>query len=226
MQWLKMILSLTGIGLLVACGGSGAVRVKPMAFREVCKQTEDTAAKETENLQDRLIAMGMQLGVTVEEDPSLTRSYVVPTDCAVDFGGVGRIKVCGLTTEELTKKIKAVLERDFFQKATVTVTIESVYTPTAADGVVYVLGEVNRPGPMRLPAGEYFTVTKMIIAAGGFSSFARGNAVRVVRYCNDGLKYETVINVKRIMKNGEFEKDVPLQPTDWIIVPQRLFSFF
>lgn len=203
-----------------------AITVSPMAFREVCKSAAESETAITgSNLQQRVIATGMQISVTVNEDSTLNRVYSVPANCSVDFAAVGRITVCGLTTEEVSAKIKTALERDYFAHATVTVMIESMFTPAQGVGIVYVLGEVGRPGPMQLPP-DNFTVTKAIIAAGGFTPFARGGHVLVVRYCEDGRKYQTHLDVLRIMKNGEFENDVPLRPNDWVIVPQKLVSFF
>ncbi|MEI6085440.1 MAG: polysaccharide biosynthesis/export family protein [Verrucomicrobiota bacterium] len=225
---LKTMVMVSVVALACAC--SDAIRVKPQVFREVCKDAPigGTTSDVSSNLQPQVIAAGMQISVSVAEDSSLNRAYTIPFGCGVEFAGVGRIRVCGLTTDELTAKIKAALERDFFQHATVEVAIESVLASTPDRpqvGVVYVLGAVGRPGPMQIPESD-FTVTKSIIAAGGFSLFAKGNNVKVVRYCEDGRKYETYIDVSGIMKNGDFERDVPLRDKDWVIVPQKTFSFF
>jgi protein involved in polysaccharide export with SLBB domain len=88
-----------------------------------------------------------------------------------------------------------------------------------------VLGSVNRPGPLLLPADEHFTVTKAIIAAGNLSTFGNGGAVKLIRYGESGKKYETMVNVTRIMKRGEFEKDIRVRNGDWIIVPEKLVNF-
>jgi len=143
----------------------------------------------------------------------------------VELSAVGRIAACGLTTDELAAKIREQLERDFFQKATVSVFIESVLSSERPGGVVYLIGDVNRPGPLLLPRDEEFTLTKAIIAAGGFTQFASSSSVRVLRYCEDGKKYDTFVNVDRIMKNGEFERDIPLRANDWVIVGQKVISF-
>ena len=228
-------------GLLVACGSHDVIRLSPEAFQQVCKDSETAEAApvtaDSTNIQQNVISIGMQISVTVGEDSSLNRTYPIPPNCTLDIAAVGRIKVCGLTTDELTAKIKTVLERDYFTHATVTVAIETQtsgnnVTPAAptgnpaAAGIVYMLGEIGRPGPMQLPPTEEFTLTKAVIAAGGFTTFARGDHVRVIRYCGTGRKYETFVNVARIMKRGEFEDDLPLRPNDWVIVPQKVISFF
>jgi polysaccharide export outer membrane protein len=228
---LKTLVLMSVVALVCACNPN---RVKPEVFREICRRAPvgEVVSDTNTNLQPRVIAAGMQISISVAEDSSLNRTYSVPPGCAMDLAGVGRVRVCGLTTDELTAKIKAVLERDFFQRATVEVNIETVVSPersgpigVGGPAVVYVLGAVGRPGPMQLPSGDDFTVTKAIIAAGGFTTFASGDKVKVVRYCEDGRKYETIINVSGIMRNGDFERDVPLRDKDWIIVPQKMFSF-
>ncbi len=175
------------------------------------------------NLKPRLIAPGMEISVSVGEDRSLDKNYVVPPSGMVDFAGAGKINCIGLTADELAQKIRAPLERDYFQKATVNVTIETV--AGSGGGVIYVIGNVNRPGPLLLPKDEPFTVTKVIIAAGNFAAFANETSVRMIRYDESGKKFECRVNVAAIMKNGDFEKDVPVQNGDWIIVPEKMFSF-
>jgi len=220
------------VGLLAACRSNETIYLSPKAFQEVCKDVAELdTSGDASNTQKNVIGTGMQVSVAVAEDASLNRVYPVPPGCMLDLAAAGRIKVCGLTTDELATKIKATLERDYFTHATVTVTIEGTQggvTGSFTNGVVYVLGEVGRPGPLQLPTmDESFTLTKLIIAAGGFTTFARGNHVRIIRYCGGAeRKYETHVDVERIMKNGEFEDDLPVRAGDWVIVPQKFVSFF
>jgi polysaccharide export outer membrane protein len=174
------------------------------------------------NVRPRIIAAGMILSITVEEDRSLSRQIVVPNSGAIDYPPLGRLEVAGLTPDEVAQQIKTQLERDYFKTATVRVAIEG---SAVGGGVVYVLGSVNRPGPLLLPNDERFTVTKAIIAAGNLATFGNGGKVKLIRYDEAGKKYETIIDVTRIMKRGEFEKDIPLRNGDWIIVPEKLINF-
>ena len=228
----RIIVMLGMVGLLAACRSNETIYLSPKAFQEVCKDVgELETSGDASNTQKNVIGVGMQVSVAIAEDASLNRVYPVPPNCMLDLAAAGRVKVCGLTTDELATKIKATLERDYFTHATVTVAIEGTQGGAAGsftNGVVYVLGEVGRPGPLQLPAmDESFTVTKLIIAAGGFTTFAQGSHVRIIRYCGGAeRKYETFVNVERIMKKGEFENDLPVRPNDWVIVPQKMISFF
>jgi polysaccharide export outer membrane protein len=189
--------------------------------------TVDTNATTGTNAKPRVIVPGVSISVTVDQDHSLDHVYVVPISGAIDFVPLGRVQAEGLTADEVAQKIKEGLEKDYFQEATVTVAIESALATggSGAGGVIYVIGNVNRPGPLLLPKDERFTVTKAIIAAGNFATFANGGKVQLIRYDKTGKKYLTYIDVDRIMKRGEFEKDIQVQDGDWIIVPEKLINF-
>ena len=188
----------------------------------------DANATTATNAKPRVIVPGVTISVTVDEDHSLNRAYLIPNSGAIDYPPLGRIVVEGLTPDEVAQKIRESLEKDYFQKATVTVAIEmspATVGGAAGAGVIYVIGNVNRPGPLLLPKDEKFTVTKAIIAAGNFATFANGGKVQLIRYNAGGKKYVTYIDVDRIMKRGEFEKDIQVQNGDWIIVPEKLINF-
>jgi protein involved in polysaccharide export with SLBB domain len=220
--------------LLVAamgCSSGNVTYLTPAKFvkRFALQTPSETGTNATDlNLKTRLIAPGMLIHVSVDQDHSLDKDYTVPANGTVEFQAAGRMNCLGLTTDELAQKIRAILERDYFQTATVEVSIEAMPGSSSnggGGGVVYVIGNVNRPGPLLLPKDEAFTVTKVIIAAGNFAAFANGSKVRLIRYDENGHKYECAVDVAGIMKAGDFDKDVPVQNGDWIIVPEKMFSF-
>jgi protein involved in polysaccharide export with SLBB domain len=233
---MRIILVLCLLVTLMSGCASDTTWLDPKGFQlhfagDTVESTAVTNEASDVSLKPKSISPGMQLTVTIEEDQSLNRAYAVPPNGVVEFVGAGRISVTGLTAEELAKKIKAPLERDYLQKATVAVSIDvaggapSVATGGVGGGVVYVIGNVNRPGPLQLPREDVLTVTKVIIGAGGFGTFAKSSAVQLIRYDKSGRKYATRINVARIMARGEFEKDVSVQNGDWVIVPEKMFNF-
>jgi polysaccharide export outer membrane protein len=95
----------------------------------------------------------------------------------------------------------------------------------ATRGVVYLLGEVARPGAVGLPMNQETTVAKTILNAGGLGRFANDARVRILRTGPDGSKQTLNVNVGRILKTGSFEEDVPLMDGDVVIVPERMLTF-
>ena len=172
----------------------------------------------------RKATAGMIMTVTVDEDASLNRQYVIPTTGVIEFPPVGRFPVEGLTAEQISKQIEKALEKDYFQSATVRCAL-ATQAAGGGGGVIYVMGSVGRQGPLLLPKNDRFTVMRAILAVGGCGQFGNCGKVRVIRYGPDGKKYETRINVERIMKTAEFEKDMEVRDGDWLLVPEKWFNF-
>lgn len=86
---------------------------------------------------------------------------------------------------------------------------------------VYLLGEVNRPGAMALNPGPNATVARLILDYGGMTQFANPGKVQIQRTAPDGSKKAMMVDVGRILKQGTFEEDVPLQDGDVVIVPEK-----
>ena len=117
--------------------------------------------------------------VTVQEDPSLDGSYIVNELGAIDLGYIGPVILYNHSEQEAADKIREVLiNRDFVQ-ATVRVRILR-----ASYDKIRVTGAVNRPGIIRLGAGDSITLNNALLRAGGIRSAVRGAQVRIVR---DGL---------------------------------------
>ena len=86
---------------------------------------------------------------------------------------------------------------------------------------VYLLGEVNRPGAVALNPGPSATVARLILDQGGATQFANLGKVQIQRTAPDGSKKSMSVDVGRILKQGTFEEDVPLQDGDVVIVPEK-----
>jgi protein involved in polysaccharide export with SLBB domain len=97
----------------------------------------------------------------------------------------------------------------------------------ASLGRVYVVGAVNRPGPISITAGEKLTVSKAVLAAGGFAEFGNKGKVKVVRKTGEGLKdyKEFFVDVGAVLEKGQLDKDVEIQGGDQVIVSEKLINF-
>jgi len=157
------------------------------------------------------------LKITVHEQPDLDTKTRVTSDGYITFPLLGKIKVEGLTVQELECEIKAMLEADYLVNAQVLVFIDE-YHPRQ----VSVMGEVNAPGKFDLPTEKDITLLEAVAMAGGFTQDAALNKTRVIRVKED--KKETiVINVKDITQKGEKEKNIKLEPNDIVFVPESFF---
>jgi protein involved in polysaccharide export with SLBB domain len=84
---------------------------------------------------------------------------------------------------------------------------------------VYVIGEVNRPGRYQMIAPA--TLTDVIIAAGGFTSFAYKRGIEVRRHAYDGRTVVVRVDEDAILDGKT--PDIPLYPGDTVMVTGRYF---
>jgi polysaccharide export outer membrane protein len=97
---------------------------------------------------------------------------------------------------------------------------DTIYVPTREP--VYVLGEVKKQGPIVVPAEFPLTVSRAIAMSEGFTAYARETRVRVMRRTPEG-QTSFVLNVAKVLADGELDKDMQLRPGDIVYVPERVF---
>jgi len=151
-------------------------------------------------------------------------NLVVADSGELDVTYIGRVMAVGKTSKELAADITAALEKDYYKKATV---VLSLNVATRILGRVYIWGQVRNQGPLDMQINENLTAGNAILRAGGFGDFASKTKVKVVRAATglNGEKLTFDLNMADILEKGKIEKDIVLQPNDLIIVPTRLVNF-
>src|SRR5436190_15947359 len=144
---------------------------------------------------------GDKLSYRVIEDQDESKSLTVTDSGHLDVPYLGLVQAAGKTTQQLSKEIKQVLEKDLYYQATVIIALELV-NKTRTTGKVYVTGQVHNKGGFDIPGGETMTVSKAILAAGGFSDFSDKKNVRLIRKSANGTQ-TFVINVVEIWDKGK-----------------------
>lgn len=112
-----------------------------------------------------------------------------------------------------------------------TLTLPSISSPTpeqnpeilpgdtifvAKTGLVYVVGDVARPGGFALDHDQHLTVLQAIALAQGVNGTAAKSKARLIRKTATGSQ-EIPVNLAKIMHSGE--GDLPLQDNDILFVP-------
>jgi protein involved in polysaccharide export with SLBB domain len=168
---------------------------------------------------------GDKLSFRVVEDRDEAKPLMVADTGELDVPYIGRINVSGRTCKEVAAELKVLLEKDYYYQATVVLGLDQI---SRVLGRVYVWGQVRNQGPIEIPANEVFTAGKAILRAGGFGDFANKKKVKVVRNAKPGEpagKEDLLVNMEEVLEEGRTDKDVILQPDDFIIVPARLINW-
>ena len=90
-------------------------------------------------------------------------------------------------------------------------------------GYVTVSGKVKKPGRIAIPPTRDLTISKAILAAGGFAPSAQDKAVRVTRRREDGETERITVNLRAFLAGSTKEEDLVLRPGDVLYVPESLF---
>jgi len=172
-----------------------------------------------------ILQPGDEVSFRIEEDrdpPNTPEKLLLVSDSGdIDVPYIGTVNVSQKTCAAAAAEIKKLLEKDYYYKATVVMGLASA---GKAVGRVYIWGEVQTQGALELPANETMTVGRAILAAKGFGDFANKKKVTLFRTVN-GQKKSYVLNMEDILEKGETEKDMTLQPDDYIMVPKRNINF-
>jgi polysaccharide biosynthesis/export protein len=211
------------VGLLLVAQSLAA------ADRDKGATTDTNALAAVDVLNDTVkLNTGVQLTYRVKEDKDPPTRLLVTDTGEIDVPYLGRVKAMGKTCKELAGEVKALLEKDLYHTATVTIAIDSVSAFNLKE--VTVQGQVLRPGPVTIPPGgeESFTLTKAIFAAGGTTPYAKTSNVKIIRQPVAGSNEPPQIlyvDFDDIVKKGKKENDIPIKPGDTIVVDRKTFVF-
>lgn len=197
----KSVLQCFAICLIFAafgCAGGQTVQTQVVADRPA--PTEAGPYK---------IASDDTLDVLVWKQEQLSGKLRVGSDGNITLPLVGRVEAAGLTTDqlqaELTKRFAT-----YVNDPQVTVRVSD-----PASRVVYILGEVTKPGMYPLMSGE--ALSQALATAGGPTEYANLRKIKIIRHSGDKQEQMTV-NYSAV-SSGDLSADVPLQRGDTVMVP-------
>lgn len=156
------------------------------------------------------------LNISVYQQDDLTRKIRVSQNGTISLPLIGAVSIGGLTVGAAEEAISARL-KEFLINPQVTLFIEEY-----GNKKVFVLGEVKNPGSYEVPTESRLTTLEAISLAGGFTAVAAPDRTKVIRN-NGGANQIFVVDISAITKRGEKEKDITLQPSDVVYVPQSFF---
>jgi polysaccharide export outer membrane protein len=151
--------------------------------------------------------------IDVVGEKDLSKELRVSSSGTITFPFLGSIEVKSKTPAEVEKLIKEKLGKDYLVDPQVIITVKEYRSRT-----VSVIGQVNKPGVIALPAEQKMGILEAIAQAGDLTKAANKNRIEVSRkgktqkYTLDDLKKDTTP-----------EKKFWLEPGDVIYVHESFF---
>ncbi|MCE9520641.1 MAG: polysaccharide biosynthesis/export family protein [Verrucomicrobia bacterium] len=177
------------------------------------------------------LRVGYRVSLRIVEDKEKTLSLLVQDSGDIVAPHLGLVRAAGLTCKNIAFFMKRELEKQYFQQATVIVSIESiprnpnntnVSGTNMPEDIFTVFGQVARQGKYEMFPDEELSISQAILRAGGFAQFAQTKDVRIIRKVKTQSKpVEIHVNVDDIMTNGKLHMDIPVRPNDVIIVKEK-----
>ena len=143
---------------------------------------------------------------------------VVLVDGSIELGVFGRIRVSGMTVEQVENAIADQIEALGEKRE-----IVNVQLIEAKAAKFYVLGAVGSPGAYPMDGNE--TVLDAILVAGGLTSKASACDILMVRPTDDcECRVVQRVCYRQITQLGDTLSNYQLQPGDRIVVGERTFA--
>ena len=163
-----------------------------------------------------VIGAGDNLNITVWRNPELSMSVPVRPDGKVSAPLVEELVVQGKTSVEVARDVEKKLST-YVRDPIVTVIVTGFVGPYSEQ--IRVVGEAARP--QFLPYKQKMTLLDVMIAVGGVTDFADGNAASILRTSEGNARYG--IRIKDLLKRGDVSANVEMKPGDVVIIPQSWF---
>ena len=163
-----------------------------------------------------LIGAGDTLNIMVWRNPDLSGTYPVRPDGKLAAPLVEDLEAQGKTPPQLAREIERVLGK-FVRDPVVTVIVTSFGGPYGQQ--VRVVGEAAKP--QFLPYRKQMTLLDVMIAVGGLTDFANGNAATILRTSEGNKQYS--VRLRDLLKRGDMSANVEMKPGDVLVIPQSWF---
>lgn len=157
------------------------------------------------------IGVGDVLRISVYKEPDASvDSVTVRSDGKISMPLIKDVEIAGLTASEAEKMVSRRLSR-YIQGPDVTVILKEMNSAK-----VYIVGAVRTVG--RIDLRSDMTVLQAIAQSGGLTEYAKRKQIYILRD-EHGRRERIAFNYDAVLKGGNTEQNIYLNPNDVIVVP-------
>jgi polysaccharide export outer membrane protein len=163
-----------------------------------------------------VIGPGDNVNIVVWRNPELSQSVPVRPDGLITTPLVEDLPAMGKDPTTLARDIEKALGK-YIRDPVVTVIVTGFLGPASEQ--IRVIGEAQKPAA--LPYRQKMTMLDVMIAVGGLTDFADGNAAVLLRPTEGNKQYG--VRLRDLVKRGDVSANVDVKPGDVLIIPQSWF---
>jgi polysaccharide export outer membrane protein len=154
------------------------------------------------------------LVISVVGEKELTQDCRVNTSGTISYAWLSNVEVAGKTSSEIEQHLRKLLDEDYLVNPTVLVQVKEYRARE-----VTVMGQVNKPGAIAIPAEQPLTIVEAIARAG---SIAKGGDPNKIYFTRRG-KEKVKLSLDVLSRVTDPARQVYVQPGDVIDVGEKVF---
>jgi len=154
---------------------------------------------------------GDVLEISVWKEEGMQRQVAVLPDGNISFPLAGHVKASGMTPGQLKTVLQKKL-KNFFADPVLTVSVLQV-----TGNKIYVIGQVRTPG--EFPANRPVDVMQALSLAGGLTTFAAQDEIRILRRDASGKQRALKFSYSDVSKGKALGSNIVLRSGDVVVVP-------
>src|SRR5687768_4234532 len=168
---------------------------------------DDLTADYKVSAQDTLV-------ISVIGEKDLTQDCRVNTSGTISYAWLSNVEVAGKTSSEIEQHLRKLLDQDYLVNPTVLVQVKEYRARE-----VTVMGQVNKPGAITIPAEQPLTIVEAIARAG---SIAKGGDANKIFFTRRG-KEKVKLSLDQLSRITDPARQLYVQPGDVIDVGEKVF---
>jgi len=181
--------------------------------------SEELASLRNENSDLSKYTLGATdvIEIVVLRHPEFSGQFIINNEGKVQYEYIGDVKVDGMTKNELKDALVELLSQ-YIISPEITVKIIGYNSK-----VVYVIGEVSRPGKIFM-RGDTITVREALIQSGLPLLTAKASKSAVITPSADGNPKTRKVNVHNLLYKGDLRENLIMKPGDTLFVPPTIMA--
>lgn len=163
-----------------------------------------------------ILGPGDSVNIVVWRNPEISSTVTIRPDGKITGTLFEDLPAAGRDPTTLAREIEQVLGK-YIRDPIVTVIVAGGIGPYSEQ--IRVVGEAAKP--QALAYKQRMTLLDVMIAVGGITDFADGNAATILRTAEGDKQYN--VRLKDLVRRGDVSANVDVKPGDILIIPQSWF---
>ena len=155
--------------------------------------------------------------ISVLRHPEVSGQFVINNEGKIQYEFVGDVSIEGLTKDEIKELLVGQLE-EYIIAPEVTVKIVGYNSK-----IVYVIGEVGRPGKIFM-RGDTITVREALVQAALPLLSAKTAKSHLITPSEDGSPEDKIVNVHKLLYEGDLRENLVMKPGDTLYIPPTILA--